>query len=41
VDQGFVLYTVVGGLVVYLQDVLELFSLGRDEQHAYACAFEV
>jgi hypothetical protein len=31
VNQGFVLYTIVGGLVVYLQYVLELFSLGRDK----------
>jgi hypothetical protein len=29
--QGFVLCSVVGGLVMNLQDVLELLSLGRDE----------
>jgi hypothetical protein len=27
VDQGFILYSIVGGLVVDLQDILELFSL--------------
>jgi hypothetical protein len=26
---------------VNLQDVLELFSLGRNEEYAYACPFEV
>jgi hypothetical protein len=31
VDQGFILYSIVGGLVMNLQDVLELLSLGRDE----------
>jgi hypothetical protein len=31
VDQGFILCAVVGGLVLNLQDVLELFSLRRDE----------
>jgi hypothetical protein len=41
VDQGFILYSVVGGFVVDLQDVLELFSLRRDEQYAYARPFEV
>jgi hypothetical protein len=41
VNHGFILCTVVGGLVVYLQDVLELFSLERDEQYACACTFEV
>jgi hypothetical protein len=40
-DQGFVLCTVVGSFVVYLQDVLELFSPGRDEQYACTHALEV
>jgi hypothetical protein len=40
-DQGFVLCTIVGGLVMDLQDVLELFSLRRDKQHSCACSFEV
>jgi hypothetical protein len=31
VDEGFIFCTVVGGLVVYLQDVLELLFLGRDK----------
>jgi hypothetical protein len=35
-DQGFVLYAIVGGLVMDLQDVLELLSLSRDKQ--YTCA---
>jgi hypothetical protein len=41
VEQGFVLCTVVGGLVVNLQDVLELLPLRRNKQHASACFFEV
>jgi hypothetical protein len=39
VNQGFIFCSIVGGLVVYLYDVFELFSLRRNEQ--YACAFEV
>jgi hypothetical protein len=31
VDQGFIFCTVVGGLVMNLQDVLELLSLRRDK----------
>jgi hypothetical protein len=31
VNQSFVLYSIVGGLLVYLQDILELFLLRRDE----------
>jgi hypothetical protein len=31
VNQGFVFCSIVGGLVLYLQDVLEMFSLRRDE----------
>jgi hypothetical protein len=31
VDLGFIFYTVVGGLVMNLQDVLELLSLRRDK----------
>jgi hypothetical protein len=34
VDQGFILRSIVGGLVVDLKDILELFSLRRDEQYA-------
>jgi hypothetical protein len=41
VDQGFVLCTVVGGLVMDLQDVLELLSLRRDKQYTYAYSFKV
>jgi hypothetical protein len=41
VDQGFILCSIVGGLVVDLQDVLEPFSLRRDEQYACICPFEV
>jgi hypothetical protein len=40
-DQGFILCSIVGGLVVDLQDVLELFSLRRDEQYACTYSFEV
>jgi hypothetical protein len=40
-DQGFVFCTVVGGLVMNLQDLLELLSLRRDKQHACARSFEV
>jgi hypothetical protein len=38
VDQGFILCSVVGGLVVDLQDVLELFLLRGD---TCTCSFEV
>jgi hypothetical protein len=31
VDQGFIFRAVVGGLVMNLQDVLELLSLRRDK----------
>jgi hypothetical protein len=41
VDQGFILCSIVGGLVVDLQDILELFSLRRDEQYACTRPFEV
>jgi hypothetical protein len=41
VDQGFILCSIVGGLVVDLQDVLELFSLRRDEKYACTRPFEV
>jgi hypothetical protein len=41
VDQGFILCSIVGGLVVVLQDVLELFSLRRDEQYTCTYPFEV
>jgi hypothetical protein len=41
VDQGFVLCTVVAGLVVNLQDVLELLSMRRDKQYSCTCSFEV
>jgi hypothetical protein len=41
VDQGFIFCTVVGGLVMNLQDVHELFSLRRDKQHSCAHSFEV
>jgi hypothetical protein len=41
VDQGFILCSVVGGLVVDLQDVLELFPLRGDKQHACAWSFKV
>jgi hypothetical protein len=41
VDQSFILCTIVGGLVVNLQDVLELFSLRRNEQYACTHPFEV
>jgi hypothetical protein len=30
-DQGFILCSIVGGLVMNPQDVFELLSLGRDE----------
>jgi hypothetical protein len=36
VDQGFIFCSIVGGFVVDLQDVLELFPLRGDKQHAYA-----
>jgi hypothetical protein len=31
VDQGFIFHAIVGGLVVNLQDVLELLPLRRDK----------
>jgi hypothetical protein len=31
VDQGFILCAIVGGLVMNLQDILELLSLRRDK----------
>jgi hypothetical protein len=40
-DQGLVLGTIVGRLVVDLQDVLQVITLGRDEEDACACALEV
>jgi hypothetical protein len=40
-EQGFIFCSIVGGLLVDLQDILELFSLRRDEQYAYTCPFEV
>jgi hypothetical protein len=30
-NQSFIFYSIVGGLVMYLQDVFELLSLRRDE----------
>jgi hypothetical protein len=40
-DQGLVLGTVVGRLVMDLQDVLQVIVLGRDEEDACAWTFEV
>jgi hypothetical protein len=40
VDQSFILCTIVGGIVVNLLDVLELFTLRRDEQYTYPHTFE-
>jgi hypothetical protein len=40
-DQGLVLDLVVGRLVVELLDVLQVVTLGRDEQDTYTCAFKV
>jgi hypothetical protein len=41
VDQGFILRSIAGGLVVDLQDALERFSLRSDEKYACTCPFEV
>jgi hypothetical protein len=41
VNQGFIFCTVVGDLVMYLQYILKLSPLRRDEQYSCACAFEV
>jgi hypothetical protein len=38
---AFLFCSIVGGLVVDLQDLLELFPLRGDKQHACACPFEV
>jgi hypothetical protein len=40
-DQGLILGAVVGHLVMDLQDVLQVIALGRDEEDASACTFEV
>jgi hypothetical protein len=40
-DQGFVLVPIVGRFVVDLQDVLQMITLGRDEEDACACSFKV
>jgi hypothetical protein len=40
-DQGLVLSAIVGRLVMDLQDVLQVIALGRDEEDACACPFEV
>jgi hypothetical protein len=40
-DQGLILGAVVGRLVMDRQDVLQVIALGRDEEDAYACSFEV
>jgi hypothetical protein len=40
-DQGLVLGTIVGRFVVDLQDVLQMIALGRNEENACACSFEV
>jgi hypothetical protein len=40
-DQGFILSSIIGGLVVDLQDVPELFSMRGDEQYAYTHPFRV
>jgi hypothetical protein len=40
-DKGFVLYAIVGGLVMDPRDVLELLSLRRDKQYSCVCSFEV
>jgi hypothetical protein len=41
VDQSLVLDTIVGRLVVDLQDIFQVIALGRDEEYAYACSFKV
>jgi hypothetical protein len=41
VDQGFIFCTIVGGLVVDLQDVLELLFLRRDKSYPCTRFFEV
>jgi hypothetical protein len=41
VNQGFVLCTITGGIVVDLKGVVKLLPLRRDEQHACACSIEV
>jgi hypothetical protein len=40
-DQGLILGVVVGRLVVDSQDLLQVITLGRDEEDACACTFEV
>jgi hypothetical protein len=40
-DQGLVLSDVVGCHVMDLQDILQVIALGRDEEDASACTFEV
>jgi hypothetical protein len=40
-DQGLVLGAIVGRLVMDLQDILLVIALGRDEEDAFACVFEV
>jgi hypothetical protein len=41
VDQGLVLDAVVGRFVVDLQDILQMIALGRNEEDACSCSFEV
>jgi hypothetical protein len=41
VDEGFILDAIVGRFVVGLQDVLQVITLGRDEEHACSHSFEV
>jgi hypothetical protein len=40
-DQGLILGAVVRRLVMDLQDVLQVIALGRDEEDACVCTFEV
>jgi hypothetical protein len=40
-DQGLILGTIVGRFVVDLQDVLQMITLGRNEEDTCAYSFEV
>jgi hypothetical protein len=41
VNQGLILSTIVGRLVVDLQDVFQMITMGRDEEYTCVCSFKV